>query len=184
MEKLNVYYYGEDRSNCGSCWERDDEDTQVLMTTLTLDEMKIKLGEHCNNQDYAWDRFQIPDFLSYVLCESEDEEGNINYPCIKTEISGTSYCPEIYGNIIGEDYDLEEELNPAKDVPNWKDLLKEWKALAIKRAASIKKADEKAKEKKKKDAVIAKEKKKKIAEKKEFEEYLKLRAKWESKGSK
>jgi len=172
MNKFNIYYYGEDRSHCDSCWERDDEDITILITTLSLEEMKEKLNEYC---DFLFDeKFKYASFLESVASEGYDpDEEKIVYPCIFFEQSGTSYCPDFYkSNCIEEEYDVEKYLNPEKEVSNWKDLVKEW----AEREEEKKKRDEENRKRKEKNA----EKQRKYREKKkEYEDYLKLKTKWE-----
>jgi len=179
--KLNIYYYGEDRSHCGSCWEQSDEDLILIATSLTLDEIKEKHIKYCERLTSAWTRRSIPDFLESLSEESYDFENKKVFPLLKLKVEGTSYCPYICGSIAGEEYDLTCVLDPQKDVPNWKELQKKWDVLENERIAAQKIEKKKEEEKKKKKNKLAKIKKKKLAEKKEFERYLKLKTKWENK---
>jgi len=177
MSKFNMYYYGEDRSHCGSCWERDDEDTQVLLTPLTLDEMKEKLKEYCRlNLSGNWGSFG--GFFDYVVSESEeddDELDELNYPCIRFEITGSSYAPDMSGSSISYvEYDVTKHLNPEEVVEDWKKLNEKWEE------AAKKKREREIAEKERKEKNAERQRKYR-AKKKEFEDYQKLKEKWEGK---
>ena len=122
MQKFNIYYYGEDRSHCGSCWEKDDENVYVLLTTLTLEEMKDKLSEYCWMQSFGWSGYS--EFFSSVLEDALDEDDNTIYPCLLFEVAGTSWCPDINGHIETE-YSAKTHLK-LKDIYGIEDLEKRW----------------------------------------------------------
>jgi len=174
MNKFNMYYYGEDRSHCGSCWERGDEDTQILLTTLALDEMKEKLREYCKlNLSGNWGSYG--GFFDHVVSESEDYDEEIHYPCIRFEITGSSYAPDMSGSAISyTEYNVTKHLNPEEVVEDWKKLNEKWEE-AAKKKRERELAEQLRKEKN------AEKQRKYRAKKKEFEDYNKLKEKWEGK---
>jgi len=179
MKKFNTYYFGQDLSHCGSCWERDDETTYVLLAPLTLEEVKDKFEEYCWGLFTGWDGYK--NFLEWVCDTSEDLEDNLVYPTIYFEMNGTSYAPDMRGSIhTGVEYNVESFLK-VEDIKDWKDLNKLWEEGRKKeeeREKKRKEAEEKETKRKEKNA----ERQRKYQDKKkEFEDYKKLKEKWEGK---
>ncbi len=171
MNKFNVYYYGEDTSHCSSCRERDDERIVVLITSLPIDEMKIKLEEYCNYSD----GFTYASFLERISCNGSYGD-NLIYPTIFFEQNGTSY-PDFYlSSFIDKTYNVEEVLDPSKVLPDWKRIQEKWK---MKEIENRKKQAEK----------LAEEEREKIERKKikdnqkEYDLYVSLKKDWEGKKS-
>ena len=174
MEKFNIYYYGEDRSHCSSCWSSDDEDILIMITPLTLEEMILHLNIFCNV--IVQEKFTYEEFLEYIAEEANDLEDNINFPCIFYKHTGRKYLPEVYeySNCIENTYDIEEYLNPVKIVENWKILSKQWEDKKEKRKKWEKEKKEKEQKERKQKELIEKEQK-------EYAAFLKMKKKWEGK---
>lgn len=175
-KKMNVYYYGEDRSHCSSCWERGDEDVKVLLTTLTLEEMIEQLYSYCSF--WVDEKFSYSEFLERVASNGDDGSDNILYPTILFEISGTSYCPEFHytSSAVGESYNVSEVLNPAKIISGWEDLKVKWSNYSI---------EKKKKEEKRLEDIKKEEEKKKKIEKdqKDFDDFTELSKIWDGEES-
>ena len=58
--KLHFYYFGIDRSHCGSCWERSDEELHLIITDLEENKIKEKFGKYC------WDDLVFDEELNIV----------------------------------------------------------------------------------------------------------------------
>ena len=179
MKQFNTYYYGEDLSHCGSCWERDDETTYTLITPLTLEEMKDKFEKYCWGLTSGWDSYQC--FLMWLADSSEDIEDNLIFPTIYFEMKGTSYAPDMRGSQhTGVDYDVETFLKK-EDIKDWKKLEKMWEEGWKKEQVRKKKREEIPEKEIKRKEKNTERQRKYRAKKKEFEDYQKLKEKWEGK---
>ena len=179
MKKLNTYYYGEDNSQGRSCWERDDETTYVLLSPHSLEEMKDKFEEYCWGLSNGFEGYAC--FLEWMSANSEDEDDNIVYPAIYFELKGTSYAPDMMGSLstCGE-YNLETGFK-LEDVKAWKELKSLWDKGRVKEAERAKIRKENAEKEDKRKAKNAERQRKYREKKKEFEDYKKLKEKWEGK---
>lgn len=179
MSKFNTYYFGEDISHCGSCWERDDETTYTLLTSLTLEEVKDKFEEYCWSLTKGWDGYS--NFLEWMVDNSEDFEDELVYPAIYFEIKGSSYAPDMRGSSTTcDEYDVESSLK-LENLKDWKELNKMWEEGRIKEEERARKRKEASEKDEKRKAKNAEAQRKYRAKKKEFEDYQKLKEKWEGK---
>ena len=130
---MNLYYFGRDRSHGGSCWEPSDEELFMLFTSLTLEEMKVKLKEYLDSitrKTYGLTRFEFESFLKWVAEEAEIFEENdgtpyLQYTALYFELEGKTYPPELdrdYNKMFGLEWDVESSLDPSKvlDPDFWK----------------------------------------------------------------
>ena len=125
MPKMNLFYYGRDRSHCGGCWEPSDEELFMLFTNLTLEEMKEKLKqylERITSKTWGLTSFDFDSFLKWVAEEAEmfeEDDGTpyLQYTALYFEMEGKSYAPDLdsdYNKMFGVEWDVESSLDPSK----------------------------------------------------------------------
>ena len=161
MKKFNIFWYGEDNSHCGSCWEPSDETVGILITTKTFEEIKEEFIKYLNSDIEKISYFDFIKTTSY-----EDS-------CISFEKSGSSYCPDIYGgSSLGDTYNISETLSPEKILSE-----KECKNIQDSMKTRINNRIEKEKEKEEEQKRIEKEKLDYEKKLKKYNDYLALKEK-------
>jgi hypothetical protein len=178
MKKLSVYYSGEDRSHCGSCWSKSDEEVDILFLDLDSDKVKELFIDFSYSELYMEENYCSRRFLKWIHEKSWNEEDDIeNYFSLFFTIDGTSYCPNMLGNrSVLEEWDINALIKPSdilgKD--SWDDIQKKFKDnIRYRLDCEIKNKQEREK----------KEKEKLDYEQKLFEynNYIKLKDTWEGK---
>jgi hypothetical protein len=143
QNKLNIFYFGIDKSHCSSCWESSDEEIYTLITSLSLDDMITKLKEYLEKESKFEERFSYEKFLLWVNKEAELYQENDGTSCIEYfsiffDLTGRSYSIDFINNnskIIGMEYNCEEDLSPNKVLESdfWLDCSKKFEENKIRR---------------------------------------------------
>ncbi|MDB4330160.1 hypothetical protein N9948_00335 [bacterium] len=181
MEDLYVYYYGSDRSHCGSCWEADDEELVVMITDIWPEKMKEHFTSFVYTELMHWkEKYNPVDFLKDVRSYADGDHEHIDkkpeHFCIYFEMNGRTYPPDFEGYYIKEEHDVEKLIVPEELLgkKEWDEVLQSLVEVKEKRIENEKKKEEKR---------VAKAKKKKEYDDKlkEFNEFQKLKEKWDGK---
>jgi hypothetical protein len=135
--KLNVFYYGIDRSHCSSCRESSDEEIHTLVTSLTLEDMILKLKEYLQKESKFEEKFSYEKFLIWVNNQAElyqEDNGTscLEYLSLLFDVTGRSYSIDFINNnskIINMEYDCEKSLDTSKilEVDFWLECLTKFK---------------------------------------------------------
>lgn len=167
--KLHFYYFGIDRSHCGSCWERSDEELHLLITNLEEDKIKEKFEKFCWDDLIFEEELNIVKFMKWLNVNSSEE-----YISSYMEISGTSYCPHIEAEgSYGSENDLSSLIKPEVLLgDNWS---------YFKESMEKNKNDRIEREKKRKEEQEKKEKEEREYKQKleEYNAYIQMKEKWE-----
>jgi hypothetical protein len=153
VNQFNVFYYGENNSHCGSCWESSDEEVYVLISTMSLDELGIKMKDYLERKKSSLERFTYPSFLEWVcsdsvLYEEEDDTPVVAHICMYFTQEGRSYAPSFdshYNPLMSyNEYDISEKLIPSEvlDSEFWEECLKTFSDKKDKRLAQEKELEE------------------------------------------
>ena len=143
-----MFYYGEDRSHCGSCWERSDEEVHVMLTDLSEEEVKEKFSQYIYEELWDSEKYSPLNFLKWLHNDrSSDIEGKSKIS-IMFEWEGSSYAPTLAENsTIQAEWDIKVFIKPEEILGSdeWKNILismEENKQKRIKREEENKKAKE------------------------------------------
>ena len=155
FRKMNLFWYGIDRSHCGSCWTSDDEELHMLFTDLTLDEMKQKLQEYLDKitqKTWGLTEFKFDNYLRWVaeqaeLYEEDDGTPYLDYKAMYFEINGKCYAPDLdseYNRMFDVSWDTETSLDPVKvlDEGLWASYCEKFEEIKKFRAEKKKKDEE------------------------------------------
>jgi hypothetical protein len=167
--KMHYYYFGIDRSHCGSCWERSDEELHLIITNLEEQNIKEKFEKFCWDELTFDEELSIPKFMRWLNTNSGED-----YLSTYMELSGTSYCPNIsYKGSYGSENDMATLINPEillGDLWNYfKEMMKKNKSDRIER-------ERKSKEEREKREKEEREYKQKLEE---YNSYIKMKEKWD-----
>lgn len=176
--KLNCFYFGVDRSHCGSCWQSDDEEIYFLATTKSLDDVKREFRKYAWNNYESMPNRKYSDFYVEFLSGLKYKSG---WDCLYFHQTGRDYCPELSGSMYLNEYDVSKELNPETlfSKEEYESLLE-----CVKHAQELEAKRKIEEEKRKKEIDKAqKEYDKEMAEyekeKKKYDDYIKLRKEFE-----
>jgi len=167
--KLHFYYFGIDRSHCGSCWERNDEELHLIITNLEEDGLKEKFEKFCWDELTFDEELNIPKFMRWINTNYSEE-----YICTYMELSGTSYCPNIsYEGSYGSENDMATLIKPEVLLgDNWA----YFKEIMEKNKLSRLESEKKSKEEREKRESEERDYKQKLEE---YNSYIKMKEKWD-----
>lgn len=175
MKKINIFHVSQDRSHCSSCRERSDEEIFILMTDLSVDELKEKFKQFYFDELFGKENYEPEDFMKWIDDESFDsDKDSLNYISILYEMDGTTYPPDTYSQSVGEQWDLTKVIIPEEILgkEDWEGISKFWEET---KASRLKRDQEKKVEQDKKDKKKAEYDRKM----REYNSYLEMKTKFE-----